>query len=210
MNTLLHVFEAYSGLYRASGNPAVADKMRSILKTFAGHVYNPALKRQDVFFDGNWNSLIDLISYGHDIESSWLTEWGCEMLGDVELTERISAICSALAEAVYERAFRESSLRNECEAGIEDERRIWWVQAEAVVGFLNMAHKHPEDAKYLQAAESIFAFIEDKIVDKRPGSEWLSEVMPDGSHTEWRKPIVEGWKCPYHNGRMCLEIICRI
>jgi len=209
MNTFLHVFEAYSGLYRASKNPDVKDKMRSILDIFINKIYNPAQKRQEVFFDARWNSLIDLTSYGHDIEASWLVEWGCKMLDDVSLLERVEAICSELAAGTYDRAFRESSLRYECDQGVENESRAWWVQAEAVVGFLNMAQKHPEQPKYMQAAKDILTFIEDKIVDKRPGSEWLSEVMPDGSHSKAGKPIVEGWKCPYHNGRMCFEIMAR-
>jgi mannobiose 2-epimerase len=197
MNTLLHVFEAYSGLYRATKSPAVADKMRRMLDIFETKIYNPALKRQEVFFDADWNSIIDLTSYGHDIESSWLIEWGCGLIG----ATHIQPICRALAEAVRERAYREHSLRNECVRGEEDERRIWWVQAEAVAGFLN--------AGMVDAAEEILTFIEDKMVDKRAQSEWLSEVSPDGSHTENRAPIVEEWKCPYHNGRMCLEILRR-
>jgi mannobiose 2-epimerase len=201
MNTLLHVFEAYGGLYRAAPSPAVAAAMRGILDTFENKVYNPELKRQEVFFDHGWNSIIDLISYGHDIESSWLVEWGCGLLGDEALLRRVRSICRELAQAVYDRAYREGSLRAECVRGEEDEKRIWWVQAEAVVGFLN--------AGMDEAAEEILSFIEEKLVDKRPGSEWLSEVYPDGSHTEARKPIVEGWKCPYHNGRMCLEILRR-
>ncbi|MDR2600611.1 MAG: AGE family epimerase/isomerase [Oscillospiraceae bacterium] len=210
MNTLLHVFEAYSRLYKVTGDENVAVKMRSILDTFINKVYNPRLKRQDVFFDKEWNNLIDLISYGHDIESSWLVEDGANQLDSVEdrdLRKNVSNICSALAESVYDRAFREKSLRNECLDDVEDERRIWWVQAEAVVGFLNMAKKHPTHLKYREAAEAILVFIMEKLVDKRPGSEWLSEVMPDGSNTKERRPIVEEWKCPYHNGRMCLEII---
>ncbi|MCL1807408.1 MAG: AGE family epimerase/isomerase [Oscillospiraceae bacterium] len=212
MNTLLHVFEAYSGLFRATKNPAVAEKMRNILDVFETKLYNPALKRQEVFFDADWKSLIDLTSYGHDIESSWLTEWGASLIGET----RVSPICRALAENVRDKAYREHSLRNECERGVEDERRIWWVQAEAVVGFLN--------AGYRKEAEEILAFIEDKIIDKRPGSEWLSGVAPQrksesgcgneeaGQPLSWEPydaPIVEPWKCPYHNGRMCLEILRR-
>ncbi len=207
MNTLLHVFEAYGGLYRAEKDPAVAQKMRGILDTFADRIYNPAKERQEVFFDADWNSLIDLTSYGHDIEASWLVEWGCELLGDDALLRKIQAICSKLAENVRIRAFREGSLRNECERGTEDESRIWWVQAEAVVGFLHMAGKHPGNPEYRRTAEEILRFIEEKIVDKRAGSEWLSEVTPNGDHTARRKPVVEEWKCPYHNGRMCLEIV---
>ena len=207
MNTLLHVFEAYSGLYRATKNADVKEKMLAILDTFTDKLYNPALKRQEVFFDADWNSLIDITSYGHDIEASWLVEWGCRMMDDAALMKKVEDICSDMVLNVYEKAFRENSLRYECVEGVEEEARVWWAQAEAVVGFLNMARKHPDEPKYLKAAEDIMAFIEEKIIDKRPGSEWLSEVKPDGSHTEKRKPIVEGWKCPYHNGRMCLEIL---
>jgi len=207
MNTLLHVFEAYSGLYRAARCPEVKEKMLLILDTFINKLYNPKLKRQEVFFDANWNSLIDITSYGHDIEASWLVEWGSKMMNDAVLQKNVEDICSEMVSNVYDKALRENSIRYECVEGVEEESRVWWAQAEAVVGFLNMARKHPDEPKYLQAAEDIMEFIKDKIVDKRPGSEWLSEVMPDGSHTEKRKPIVEGWKCPYHNGRMCLEIL---
>ncbi|MDR1693014.1 MAG: AGE family epimerase/isomerase [Oscillospiraceae bacterium] len=204
MNTLLHVFEAYSGLYRASNSPAVAQKMRGILEIFLEKVRNPGKKRLDVFFDQDYNSLIDLTSYGHDIEASWLLEWGAGLLGDDGLSARVGEMCSALADKVLAEGVREGSARNELLDGVTDETRVWWVQAEAVVGFLRMAEKRPGNPAYRQAAEDILRFIEDKIVDKRPGSEWLNEVLPDG--TRAGKPVVGPWKCPYHNGRMCLRI----
>jgi len=210
MNTMLHIFEAYSGLYRATKDKKVAGKMLGILDTYINKVYNPEIKRQDVFFDTGWNNLLDLTSYGHDIESSWLIEWGTGLLDSVideGMKTKISDICSALAESVYYRAYRENSVRNECLDNHEDEKRVWWVQAESVVGFWNMARKYPGQIKYKQAVESILTFIKEKLIDKRPGSEWLSEVMPDGSHTSERRAIVEEWKCPYHNGRMTLMLL---
>ena len=176
---------------------------------FINKIYNPKLKRQEVFFDKDWSSIIDMTSYGHDIESAWLIEWGCKLLDDINLQNKIDEICSDLADNTYEKAYRENSVRNECVEGVEDEKRIWWVQAESVLGFLNMAQKKPEQAKYLKAAEDILTFIKEKLIDKRPGSEWLSEVLPDGSNTGNKMPIVDEWKCPYHNGRMCLEILTR-
>lgn len=210
MNTTLHVFEACSGLYRATKDEKVADIMRGLLDTFINKMYNPSVRRLDVFYDAQWNNLIDLTSYGHDIEASWLVEWGADMLAgaeDAPLRAKVSELCTSLAESVYARAYREGSLRNECLGSDEDEKRVWWVQAEAVLGFLSEARKHPQEAKYKEAAESIMAFIEDKLIDKRTGSEWLSEVMPDGSCTPERRAIVEEWKCPYHNGRMCLYVL---
>jgi len=60
MNTLLHVFEAYTELYRVDQNPEVKKKLEWILDVFAEHIYNPELHRQEVFFDANYNTILDL------------------------------------------------------------------------------------------------------------------------------------------------------
>ena len=78
MNTLLHVFEAYTELYRVTKDPFTGDRLRFMMDLFADKVYNKELGRQEVFFDRTWNSLIDLYSYGHDIETSWLMDRGLE------------------------------------------------------------------------------------------------------------------------------------
>lgn len=207
MNTLLHVFEGYSGLYRCGWNKEVGNAMRFCLDIFADKVYDPALHRQLVFFDAHYHSIIDLYSYGHDIESSWLVDWGTHLLGDKELTAKIEAIDTDLAKAIYENAYYDHSIANECERGKVDETRVWWVQAEAVLGFVNLWQKSG-DERYKDAAADILRFIEEKIVDKRPGSEWFWCLDAQGNPVPG-KPIVEPWKCPYHNGRMCLELIRR-
>ena len=206
MNTLLHVFEGYSGLYQAAKLPAVGTAMRRILKIYSEKVYSPELHRQLVFFDEHYNSIIDLYSYGHDIESSWLIDWGCRLLNDDALTARIESIDSDLAQSVCRHAYRDHSLLNECERGVDDTTRVWWVQAEAVLGFVNEFEKSG-DEKYAAAAADIWHYIESKMVDKRPGSEWF--WCTDAAGNPIQKPIVEPWKCPYHNGRLCFELIRR-
>ena len=99
-------------------------------------IYNGDLKRQEVFFDKDYNSLIDLHSYGHDIETAWLVDKGAEAVGD-GYVEKMNEITSRLVEKVYEVAYTNNSLSNECEKGKVDTDRVWWVQAEAVVGFAN-------------------------------------------------------------------------
>lgn len=235
MNTLLHVFEAYTELYRVTGGAGdaaeggaaggsgrtgkagqtetsdrimLARQLRYMLDLFTDKVYNPALGRQEVFFDRKWNSLIDLHSYGHDIETAWLVDRGLEVLGDEEYKRKLDPITRRLTETVYRQAYRNHSLENESEKGVTDTTRVWWVQAEAVVGFLNGWQKEPEKEEYRQAAEDIWAFIMEKLVDPRPGSEWFWALDQEGNPL--KKPIVEPWKCPYHNGRMCMEVIRRM
>lgn len=207
MNTLLHVLEAYTELYRVSEDEFVGEKLRNIIDIFHKHVYNPEKARLEVFYDYDYNSLIDLDSFGHDIEATWLLDRACEVLGDSELLRSVRSITGPVAEQVYNNAYKLHSLENECEKGITDTTRVWWVQAEAVVGFLN-AYKYTSDEKYLAAAEDIYSFIEDKLVDKREGSEWFWD-LDENAEPVSRKPIVEPWKCPYHNGRMCFEIVNR-
>lgn len=208
MNTLLHVFEAYTELYRVDHRGDVADHMREMLDVFVEKVYNPEKKRQEVFFGPQWNSLIDLHSYGHDIEASWLLDRGCFVLGDAAYSRKLEPVILALAQEIYDRAYRDHSVMNECENGVDNTDRIWWVQAEAVVGFLNAWEKWPERKYFLEAAKDIWEYIDQVIIDKRQGSEWYWRVDEIGRPIEG-EPIVEPWKCPYHNGRMCMEVIRR-
>lgn len=208
MNTLLHVFEAYTELYRVSGDEKMRRRLLWIMNVFAEKVYNPKLHRQEVFFDKHYNSILDLHSYGHDIETAWLIDRGCKVLDDLELTQKMYAITKDLTAQIYKVAFDGHSLANECDRGVVNVHRIWWVQAETVIGFLNGYEKEPEKTEYLEAAEKEWAFIRDHVIDKRPGSEWFWEVDPEGNPYPGR-PIVEPWKCPYHNGRMCMEVMKR-
>lgn len=209
MNTLLHVFEAYTELYRVDKNEKVADKLRWILDCFADKIYNPQLHRQEVFFDHEYNTLIDLYSYGHDIETSWLIDRGLEILGDKAYTEKLSPITADLARNVKKTAFDGHSLANECEKGVVNTDRIWWVQAETLIGFINAYQKDKSQTDFLEAARAEWDFIKNYSIDHRDGSEWYSGVAADGSPDPKRREIVEPWKCPYHNGRMCIEVIKR-
>lgn len=208
MNTLLHVFEGYSNLYKQTGEPEVERAMQRILHIYKTIVFNPKNRRQEVFFDENYNTLIDLHSFGHDIESSWLIEAGSDLLENPVLREEIHAIDDVLAAEIYEKAFDGQAVSNEQENTEVDTNRIWWVQAESVVGFLNMWQKHREEVKYLDAAVSVMNYIKEYLVDDRENSEWFSAVDKQGNPLRTQN-IADAWKCPYHNGRMALEILRR-
>lgn len=173
MNTLLHVFEGYAGLYEAAQDPGVGKAMERILGIYADKIYNPKLRRQEVFFDRDYNSLIDLTSYGHDIESSWLIDWGCALLGNPELIRNIADINSRLADSVMKAAFDGASLANERERGAVDGYRVWWVQAEALLGFVNEFIKNPGRTDFRDAAAALWNYISEKLTDHRAGGEWF-------------------------------------
>ncbi len=181
---------------------------RHWLKSFKDQVYNEKTHRLEVFFDAKMNTISDLYSYGHDIEASWLLDRACDVLKDDKITEETHAYTNALAAEVYKEALENGSMNNECFKGVVNTTKVWWVQAEAMVGFYNCYEKTGE-ARYKEITEQLWNYIKKYIIDKRPGSEWFWDLDKEGSPVS-RKPIVEPWKCPYHNGRMCMEMMRRL
>ncbi len=207
MNTLLHVLEGYTELYRAEPSEEVRQRGEEALERFLHTMYNPSKHRLDVFYDDEYHPLLDMQSYGHDIEAGWLLWDSVTALLPEEKWPPYKAMCVDLLESVYSRAFTDHGLRNECVDGVNDELRIWWVQAETMLGLAMAYHltaDHP-DPKWTAALQTQWDTIERMIVDKRENGEWYWSVYEDGSLTE--RPMVEEWKCPYHNGRMCLRLM---
>ena len=210
MNTLLHIMEAYTELYRINKETKdqfVKRKIYNILEIFENKVYNPQEGRLEVFFDKDYNSLIDLRSFGHDIEMSWLLDRTCDILDDEELKERLAPMSMMLAEKTLEYGFDGNSLAYEIERGVTKTTRAWWIQAEAVVGFTN-AYMKTDDKRFKNAERRTWDFIRDHMIVKSRPAEWYMEVSQDGV-PDLSKPLVDEWKCPYHNIRMCMEILRR-
>jgi len=204
MNTLLHVLEAYAELYRAQADEAVCQAGRACLERFLETFYNPEKHRLEVFCDAEYRPLLDMQSYGHDIEASWLLWDAVETLLPSGEWEPYRKMCLDLAESVTRRAFTDHGLKNEYVNGTVDELRIWWVQAETMLGLANAWELTGETA-WLERMRMQWASIQRMIVDRRENGEWYWSVYEDGSLTE--RPMVEEWKCPYHNGRMCLKLM---
>ncbi len=210
MNTVLHLIEAYTVLYKASGEKKVADRLRFLLDITDRKIYDHENKKLLVFFDRELNVIGDIHSYGHDIEASWLIDRACDVLGDEKLRAKWEDLDLDIVDNIMKVAYEEgdgtASLKNERDGDKINTKRIWWVQAEAVVGLVN-AFMHDFDPDHLLAAEKILAWIDEYQTDKRCG-EWFAEVDENGKLIPG-VTIVNEWKCPYHNGRMCLELLSR-
>ena len=207
MNTMLHVLEAYTTLFEATRDPRVENSLRLLLGVLRTRVYNAAKNRLEVFFDPQLRSVFDMQSYGHDIEASWLIDLAAKAVLQGDALAEVQRWTAELASGVLERALVDDSLLNEQTEGEEDPTRVWWVQAETMVGMTNLWQKTGEPRLRAQM-DAVWAYIQRTLVDPREGSEWFWCVDAQGHPAE--KPFVEPWKCPYHNGRMCLELMARL
>lgn len=206
MNTTLHLLEAYTELYRVNKDERVLSRIKFLIGLFLDKIFYAEEDRLLVFFDRELNVIGDIHSYGHDIEATWLLDRACEVIGDKELTEKVSAMNKRIVANIAKLAYENNSINNERENDKISRIRVWWVQAESVVGFLNGYQKYGVE-KYREMSENIWGYIKAELIDKREGGEWLSQIEEDKRPT--LKPMVDPWKCPYHNGRMCLEVLKR-
>lgn len=209
MNTHLHVLEAYTNLYRIWPDNLLQQKLRNLITVTIDHIVNEESWHFNLFFDLAWNSEADHISYGHDIEGSWLLCEAAEVLGDEDLLAAVRLVALRMAEATLKEGVDEDGgLFNEAgPAGLLDTDKDWWPQAEAVVGFYN-AFQLTGDEVYREAALHAWTFIERHLVDHQNG-EWHWSVRRDGTISD-NEEKAGPWKCPYHNSRACMEMIERL
>jgi mannobiose 2-epimerase len=216
MNTMLHILEAYTALLRVWPDPCVRTRLAELVWVFLDHIYTDRpTPHCQLFFEMDWRPLEGAVSFGHDIETSWLLCEAADALGDAALTAHVQAVARALAESVLAHGVdADGALMFAAEGGrLTDTDKHWWPQAEAVVGFLN-AHTLTGDERYHDAALRCWQFIENRLIDHelgewRPGTDRAGR--PKGDYPEFRDGYKIGpWKCPYHNGRACLEILRRV
>lgn len=245
MNTHLHILEPYANLYRVWKDARLERQLRNMIGLFTGKIMNRETSHLDLFFDDDWHTRGDIVSYGHDIEASWLIHEAALVLGDKALLKEIEPVIVNIARAADEGLNPDGSLIYEQTSGRVDEQTSgqadgqtsrqgtdgvqagkqgeapcqlvtctsstdkelhWWVQAENVVGHVNL-YQHFGDEAALDTAVKCWQFIKNSLIDREHG-EWHWSLMPDGTVNR-RDDKAGFWKCPYHNGRMCMEIIER-
>ena len=209
MNTHLHVLEAYNNLYRIWPDETLKAQIGLLLNNFLDHFINAETGHLNLFFDEDWNRRSTLVSYGHDIEATWLLLEAAEGINDPELIDRLKICALKISEATLEGLDADGGLWYEYEPAENHlvEEKHWWVQAEAMVGYFN-TWQVAGDKKYLEFSLVNWDFVKDKILDRKNG-EWFWGVNEFGKvmASEDKAGL---WKCPYHNSRACIEIIRRI
>jgi len=200
MNTHLHLLEAYSALSRVLPSAAVSDAVRRLLRIHTERIIDPATGHLRLFFDEKWRPSSHTVSFGHDIEASWLLDEAARA-EEMDIGAAVRALASAAAEGLQP----DGSMIYEYDpaTGRRDAERHWWVQAETAVGYMNM-YRRSGDAADMRRSRDAWRYIAQNIIDKEAG-EWFWSVRADGSAN--RDGDKAGfWKCPYHSGRMCMQI----
>ena len=204
MNSHLHILEAYSNLYQVWPDEGLKEALEKLLDIVGEKVLGPDGHLQ-LYFKRDWTVIPGAVSYGHDIETSWLALESAFALRDAAVVNRVRPWARKVADAGNEGLLPDGSMRYEkLPDGHFDNSRQWWVQAEAVVGNLWL-WKYHADAAAWDRAVAAWGYIREHLVDGLSG-EWWWAILPDGSR-DLSQPKAGFWKCPYHNTRMCLQVL---
>lgn len=206
MNTHLHIIEPYANLLRVWRSDELVESVCGLLDIFEKHIVDPESGHLRLFFDDEWRSQTAMISYGHDIEAAWLIIEAATVVGDATLIEHFGELARRIAAAAAEGLQSDGSMAYEYDPENQhhDNDRHWWVQAETVVGYFYMWHLYG-DEEALERAVRAWEYIDKDIIDHTNGEWWWSRKA-DGT-INMQEDKAGFWKCPYHNSRMCIELL---
>jgi mannobiose 2-epimerase len=207
-NSHIHILESYTELLRVWPDPGLLANQRDLIAMTISHIIDPRTHHLILFLKDDWTPIGEEVSYGHDIELSWLLVEAARVVGDPALVEKVKAISLDIARVTLAEGVDPDGgvISEGGPHGYTKTNKEWWEQAEAVVGFLN-AYQLSGDTWYLDASRHSWDFIQTRLVDRVHG-DWNDEVKRDG--TPLRLPKVSLWKCPYHSGRCCMEVVERV
>jgi mannobiose 2-epimerase len=208
MNTHLHVIEPYTNLLRVWKDEQLEHQVRNLLDIFTEKILNKQTFHLDLFFNDRWEGKRNIQSFGHDIEACWLLHETALVLNDEQILRKIETIIPKIAEASDEGLQPDGSSIYELwtDTGKVDAQRQWWVMCECIIGHVDL-YQYFGDKKALQTALNTWSFVKKHLIDYKNG-EWHWGTDAEGN-IDYDDDKAGFWKCPYHNSRMCLEIMER-
>ena len=207
-NTHLHILEPYTNLYRVWKDDTLKKQLENLIRLFSDKIVNPTSGHLELFFDDDWNSKYAMHSYGHDIEAAWLLHEAAIVLGNEALLQQVEPLVKHLSHAADEGLTPDGTMIYETllSENHTDRDLHWWVQAENIVGHLNL-YQYFKDETALHTALRCWEFVKTHLIDYTHG-EWYWSIRANGS-VNLDDDKAGFWKCPYHNSRMCIEAIER-
>lgn len=204
MNTHLHLLEPYTNLYRVWPDKRLRAAVIDLLNIFTDKIYNPVTGHMNLFFDKEWNSPDYGCSFGHEVEAAWLMLEAAFKIGDIDLIDKVRPIAEAALAGGMTGYQPDGSLIYECHAdGTLDTDRHWWVQAETVVANL-WFWKYKGEPSAAKKALRTWDYIKAHLV--AGCGEWYWKCNAQGVPCP-DDELAGLWKCPYHNTRMCTEVL---
>jgi cellobiose epimerase len=211
MNTHLHLLEALTGYYTVNSGRVVRDRLNELVFVCSSALVRKTSGACTEHYQPDWTPLLDngrdVVSYGHDLEIIWLLIKACQVLRfpNGPFVDLYVQLFDTSLRFGYDTAKGGFYTSGTLDSLAKDRRKMWWVQAEALVATLYMHRVTGADRFadcYLKTLDWIVSYQTDW-----ENGDWHREVAINGRP---RGSKADGWKAAYHNGRAmieCLEIL---
>lgn len=230
-NSMIHLLEAFTELYKVWPDSLVGARLYSLLRivrdtitTDRGHLtlflkrdWTPVTFRQSKSSVNQQAFELDHVSWGHDVETAYLMREASEALGikndTVTLKVGKRMVDYALMDGwdndhggIYDGGYY---FDGESRATVVRKTKEWWVQVEALNSFLLMSDLFPDDTiHYYDKFCKQWDFCKNYVIDYEHGG-WYwggTDIVPNNKFS----PKGSIWKCNYHTSRGLINCINRL
>lgn len=207
-NTHLQILDAYVNLYSIWPDEGLKTHIRDLLVVFHDKIVDKKTGHLQLFFEEDWLVKSNTVSYGYDMQASWLLPAAAKAIGDEAMQEKSAVLAIQLVEAAKAGQDTDGGFWNEFAPDNQHlvMEKLWWPQAEAITGLIN-AWQLSANPAYLESANQVWQFVCDHLRDRKNG-EWFWGVRKDRTVMDEEK--VGMWKTPNHNSRVCMEALKRL
>ena len=152
----------------------------------------------------DWNLLPNEIWAGHNAECSWILCNAASVIKNEKLLKECNALSLKMMEGVLDKACdKNGGIFNVLQNNVPTESvKIWWVQAETVLGLLN-SYSITNENQYKDQAIELINYISTNCIAE--SGEWYTEIFNSGEPNT-SIPIVHFWKSMYHTIRYYAEV----
>ncbi|MFO1501409.1 MAG: AGE family epimerase/isomerase [Verrucomicrobiota bacterium] len=209
-NTHLHLLESFAELYRVWPDDLLARRLYDLILINTSTVRSPRVESNVDAYFGDWRVVPEprnlRASYGHDVECVWLTRDAVKTVGASPSLVRnwAEGLCKSSIEFGFDRQSGGFFSGGPLGKAADDMKKVWWVQAEAIVSMIDM-FKATSNPEYYDLFARTLEFIERHQVAQEGG--WWATRSSDGS-AAGDQQRTGPWQAGYHAGRammMCAK-----
>lgn len=226
----MHLMEAFTNLYEATGNPKHKWETQNIIDLIFKHIIHPEFGTGLAQFSFDWTPLRAILfknvwgadrdveddegrplnntSFGHNIEFNWLLKHALHILGS-DLEPYKEGMRKIFDHAVkYGIDWEKGGVYCEGpnDGPARERNKEFWQQSEALTGFLDACLMFGPE-KYLDAYENIHRFVMDVMINHKVGEWW---PLFDENNTLLWTHMAHAWKINYHTVRAAIQSEIRL
>jgi|GEM_PF-2416992 len=201
VKTYLNILSAYIDFFHTSKDENVRVALEHVYEIIRYRIFVEDTGSLDVYLDKNLDTEYDVLDAGINMQASWLMTNAALALG--KFVREDASVVKRMVDATLRECFDNPAMSYRKYPKKMDSDRLGWVQAEGIVGLINM-YTLTKQENYLDKAKSLWGYVKNNLMLHGGwsfGKTKLGKLMD--------KPLVSPESGPFHEARMFFEVLRR-